>query len=41
MSMAVELHEREFDPAALLAQFSSELDDEGAVVSFTGRARSR
>lgn len=39
--MAVELHEREFDPAALLAQFSSELDDEGAVVSFTGRARSR
>jgi len=41
MSMAVELHEREFDPAALLAQFSSELDDEGTVVSFTGRARSR
>jgi molybdopterin synthase catalytic subunit len=39
MRKHVELTEAGFDPAARLATFSASLGDEGAVVSFTGRAR--
>jgi len=39
MTSAVELAEAAFDPAALLARFTADLDGEGAVVSFTGHAR--
>ena len=41
MSCQVELTEAGFDPAARLATFSASLGDEGAVVSFTGRARGK
>lgn len=40
MSSVVELQDHAFDPAALLAAFSEEIEGEGAVVSFTGHARS-
>ena len=39
MSSHVELTEAGFDPAARFATFTASLGDEGAVVSFTGRAR--
>lgn len=41
MSCQVELTEAGFDPAARLATFTASLGDEGAVVSFTGRARGK
>jgi len=41
MSRHVELTKDGFDPAARLATFSASLGDEGAVVSFTGRARGK
>lgn len=39
MSRHVELVESAFDPLMCLAAFSGGLEDEGAIVSFTGRAR--
>lgn len=39
--MQVELALAPFDPAVRLAAFCALLEDEGAVVSFTGRARGR
>nr|WP_294848174.1 molybdenum cofactor biosynthesis protein MoaE [uncultured Sphingomonas sp.] len=39
MSAHVELATEPFDPAERLAAFIAALDDEGAIVSFTGRAR--
>lgn len=39
--MRVELAQAPFDPSLRLAEFSAALEDEGAVVSFTGRARGR
>lgn len=39
MSSHVELASEPFDPAERLAAFTAALGDEGAVVSFTGRAR--
>lgn len=41
MNRHVELAIEPFDPAERLATFTAALDDEGAVVSFTGRARGR
>ncbi|MDK2758827.1 MAG: molybdenum cofactor biosynthesis protein MoaE [Blastomonas fulva] len=41
MMMQVELAQSPFDPSLRLAAFSAALGDEGAVVSFTGRARGR
>jgi len=39
MTMQVELAQASFDPALRLSDFTAALGDEGAVVSFTGRAR--
>lgn len=39
MSAHVELASEPFDPAERLARFTATLDDEGAIVSFIGRAR--
>lgn len=41
MSAHVELRQEPFDPSACLAQFMQRLEDDGAVVSFTGRARGK
>ncbi|GAB5487521.1 MAG: molybdenum cofactor biosynthesis protein MoaE [Parasphingorhabdus sp.] len=40
MSSVVELLDHAFDPSALLAAFSEDVKNEGAIVSFTGHARS-
>lgn len=39
MTTEVELAQAPFDAAGRLSDFTAALDDEGAVVSFTGRAR--
>lgn len=41
MTTEVELAQAPFDSAGRLSDFTAALDDEGAVVSFTGRARGK
>lgn len=41
MNTHVEVRQTAFDPFACLAEFVGRIGDEGAVVSFTGRARGR